>query len=94
MKFKPNESRTYKTTLMKSVKFENPCDNCIYGRQVETTKLGLIIIDDVYKPKLKPFLGYNLAMEDKSVWKIVWSNSLSLLTKTEASSYGRVEVSN
>jgi len=85
--FKPNESKIYKTTLAKSVKFENPCDNCIYGPQVETTKLGLIVIDDVYKPKLKPFLGYDLAMEDKSVWKIVWSNSLFLLNKAESSSY-------
>lgn len=28
--------------------------------------------------------NYFLAMEDKSVWKIVWSNSLYLLTENEA----------
>jgi hypothetical protein len=87
VQFKPGESKIYKTTLSKSIKFENPCENCIGGSQVETTKLGLIIIDDVYKPKLEPFMGYDLAMEDQSVWKIVWSNSLFLLDKTETSSF-------
>jgi len=71
----PGESKTYQTTLSK---------NCIYGPQVEATKLGLIIIDDVYTPKLKGFMAYDLAMEDKSSWKIVWSNSLYLLNKAEA----------
>lgn len=51
---------------------------------MEATKLGLIIIDDVYTPKLKGFMAYDLAMEDKSSWKIVWSNSLYLLNKAEA----------
>jgi hypothetical protein len=88
VQFSPGLSKTYRTTLSKSVKFENPCENCVYGPQVETTKLGLIIIDDVYKPKLTAFMGYDLAMRDKSVWKIVWSNSLFLLNKTELSFTG------
>jgi hypothetical protein len=85
VKFKPDENKIYKTTLSKSIKFENPCENCIYGPQVETTKLGLIIIDDFYNPKLNEFPGYELAMEDKSGWKIVWSNPVYLLNNTETS---------
>jgi hypothetical protein len=36
---------------------------------------------------LGPFMGYDLAMADKSVRKIVWSNPLFLLNKTETSSH-------
>jgi hypothetical protein len=70
--------------LVKSIKFDFPCLNCIYGKQVETTKLGLVIIDDIYKPKLDGFFEYDLAMEDESRWKMVWSNPLYLLTEKEA----------
>ena len=77
VEFKPGESKTYTNTLTKSIKFDYPCQNCIYGPQVETTKLGLIIIDDA--------IGYDRTMEDKSKWKIVWSNPLYLLTKNESS---------
>ncbi len=80
VEFKPGESKVYQTTLMKSIKFDYPCQNCIYGPQVETTKLGLIIIDDIFKNKLGMF-GYDLCMEDKSKWRIVWSNPLYLFGK-------------
>jgi len=82
VKISQGESKIYKATLAKSIKFENPCENCIYGPQVETTKLGFIVIDDLFKPK--PNLDYNLAMEDESQWKIIWSNPLYLLTQNEA----------
>ena len=84
VEIKPGESKLYHATLVKSIKFDFPCSNCIYGRQVETTKLGLIIIDDVFKPKLDGFWGYDLAMDDESIWNTIWSNSLFLLTKEEA----------
>ncbi len=77
VEFKPGESKRYTNTLTKSIKFDYPCQNCIYGPQVETTKLGLIIIDDS--------VGYDRTIEDKSKWKIVWSNPLYLLTKNESS---------
>ncbi len=80
VEFKPRESKVYSNTLTKSMKFDYPCENCIYGPQVETTKLGLIIIDDIFNPSQGIF-DYDIAMEDKSKWKIVWSNSLYLLTK-------------
>ena len=83
VEFKPGESKTYTNTLTKSIKFDYPCENCIYGQQVETTKLGLIIIDDIFNCTLG-MLSYDNAMEDKSKWKIVWSNSLYLLTVNEA----------
>ncbi len=79
------ESKIYKATLAKSIKFENPCENCIYGPQVKTTKLGLIIVDNIFKPQFNNYPGYDLAMEDESSWKIIWSNPLYLLTKEEAS---------
>jgi hypothetical protein len=88
IEFKPGEAKIYTTTLQKTIKFENPCNNCIYGPQVETTKLGLIIIDDFFKPRLEYTIGYDLAIEDKSLWKMVWSNPLYLLSKNELK-YGR-----
>jgi hypothetical protein len=84
VRFEPGESKAYRVGLSKSIKFEYPCENCIFGPQVEATRLGLIIVDDIYKPKLDNFMGYDFAMGDKSVWKIVWSNSLYLLNKKEA----------
>jgi hypothetical protein len=73
VKFNQGERKIYQATLVKSIKFDYPCEDCIYGRQVEATKLGLIIINESAEH------GYFLAMEDKSKWKIVWSNSLKLL---------------
>jgi hypothetical protein len=75
---KPGESKLYSTTLVKSIKFDYPCQNCIYGKQVETTKLGLIVISDPYK---REYADYITLMEDKSTWNILWSNPLSLLDK-------------
>ena len=78
VEIKPDESKIYNTTLVKSIKFDYPCKNCIYGRQVEETKLGLILISDITK---RDYINYTLSMEDKSKWKIIWSNSLPLLGK-------------
>ncbi|MCR6639683.1 MAG: hypothetical protein NVV82_12055 [Sporocytophaga sp.] len=80
VKFKPGESKTYKLTLVKSIRFDYPCQYCVFGPQVEETKIGLIVIDDYYEPNYN-ILSYDLAMEDKSKWTIVWSNSLKLLGK-------------
>lgn len=84
IEFKPGESKVYTNTLIKSIKFDYPCQNCIYGSQVETTKLGLIVFDDIFTPALG-FFSYDIAKEDKSKWQIVWSNPLYLLTKDESS---------
>jgi len=84
VEIKQGETKTYQFTLAKSIKFEYPCENCIYGEQVETTKLGLILVDDIFKPMRGSFMGYDIAMRDKSCWKILWSNPLYLLTKEEA----------
>ena len=80
VKFKPGESKKYKFTLARSIKFDYPCEHCNYGPQVETTKLGLIIIDDIFESKMRVF-DYAIAMNDKSKWRIVWSNPLQLLDK-------------
>lgn len=80
VKFKPGEAKEYKFTLARSIKFDYPCEHCIYGTQVETTKLGLIIIDNIFENKLH-VLDYDIAMGDKSLWRIIWSNSLQLLGK-------------
>lgn len=82
VKFTPGEIKGYKFTLARSIKFDYPCEYCVYGAQVETTKLGLIIIDDVFKSKMRVF-DYDILMGDKSKWKIVWSNPLYLLGKLE-----------
>ena len=82
VKFAPGENKEYKFTLARSIKFDYPCRYCVYGDQVETTKLGLIIIDDPFESKMH-VLDYDLLMEDKSKWRIVWSNPLYLLGKPE-----------
>jgi hypothetical protein len=82
VQFKPGESKSYKGILTKSMKLTYKCGDCTGFPIVETTKLGLIIVDDIFRRT--PSNNYFLAMEDKSVWKIVWSNSLYLLTKDEA----------
>lgn len=79
-KFTPGEIKKYKFTLAKSIEFDYPCEHCIYGAQVETTKLGLIIIDDLFESKTR-ISEYGVLMEDKSKWRIVWSNPLYLLGK-------------
>lgn len=83
VEFKPGESKVFTTTLAKSIKFDFPCKGCAPFPPVETTKLGLIIIDDVFGRKPEK-TNYFLAMEDKSTWTIVWSNALYLLTESEA----------
>ena len=81
VKLKPGESRIYTTTLKKSMEFDYKGDGCTGFPRVETTKLGLIIIDD---SSSRTLFDYFIAMEDKSAWKIVWSNPLYLLTEDEA----------
>jgi len=74
------ETKKYSLTLMKSIRFDYPCTNCVLGKQVEETKIGLIIIDDIFKPTLHMW-DYLITMEDKSKWQVVWSDSLYLLAK-------------
>lgn len=72
---------TINGTFRKNIKFDYPEKNSIYGKQVELTKIGLIIIDDMYKPDQNKFLDYFLYMEDKSKQKLIWSNGINLLRK-------------
>ncbi|OBW41845.1 hypothetical protein AB670_01796 [Chryseobacterium sp. MOF25P] len=67
-------------TVRKSLKFDYPAKNTVYGEQVKLTKVGLIITDDIYKYKYKDFSEYNLFMEDKSKQNLIWSNGINLLT--------------
>ncbi len=82
VEFKPGESKVYAVTLGKSIELDYTCKGCAPFPPVETTKLGLIIIGDVFRRK--PFVNYYLGMEDKSEWNIVWSNPLYLLTEKQA----------
>ncbi|WP_139423281.1 hypothetical protein [Chryseobacterium mulctrae] len=70
---------TINGTFRKNIKFDYPEKNSIYGKQVELTKIGLIIIDDMHKPDQNKFLDYFLYMEDKSKQKLIWSNGINLL---------------
>jgi hypothetical protein len=80
VEIKPSETKTYNTTLVKSIKFDYSPQYCVYGKQVETTKLGLIIINDLFLKNITSF-DYDLLMEDMSKWTIIWSNPLYLLGK-------------
>ncbi|HCC92825.1 MULTISPECIES: hypothetical protein [unclassified Empedobacter] len=75
-KIAPNSKITLKGTLRKDLKFQYGDDN--FDNEVKLTKIGLIIIDDIYNPKLKMF-DYDLNIKDKSKHKIIWSNGIDLL---------------
>lgn len=81
--FKPGESKTYTTRLIQSIKLDYPCKGCAPFPPVETTRLGLIILNDPFGRK-SVTVNYFLGMEDKSTWTIVWSNALYLLSESEA----------
>jgi hypothetical protein len=87
VEFKPGQSKEYKTTLIKSIKFDYPPKYTIYGPQVETTKLGLITINDIFKKNEKEInmLTFDTLMKDKSKWTITWSNPLYLLSEQQKS---------
>ncbi|OYU79361.1 MAG: hypothetical protein CFE23_14425 [Flavobacterium sp. BFFFF1] len=69
---KAGEKLEYSLTLMKSIKFDYP-GNCRFGEQIKTTKLGFIVFDDIFSS------NGSSSMDDKSLWKIIWSNQLNLL---------------
>lgn len=73
----PGESKIYRGTLLKSIKFDYPGQQ-LFGQQVETTRLGLIVVGDIFADEK---IDYFLEMEDKSKWKMVWSNALFLYGK-------------
>lgn len=77
-KLNPGEIKYYNTTLIKSIQFDYPPANTYYGKQVETTKLGLIFTNE---NSTDPIFHYDLFMEDRSKWQIIWSNPLYLLGK-------------
>lgn len=83
VEFKPGESKEYKITLIKSIKFDYPPKYTVYGPQVEITKLGLITINNIFKNDEKEIntLTFDTFMRDKSRWTITWSNPLYLLSK-------------
>ncbi|MEI9912856.1 MAG: hypothetical protein WDO71_26365 [Bacteroidota bacterium] len=83
VEIKPGETKTFITTASKSLKFDYDKQKGNWP-QVQTTKLGLITIANLYEPKLDNVFGYSLAMEDKSCWKVIWSNPLYLLSEKEA----------
>lgn len=74
---KPKSKITFNGTVRKKIKFDYPNENSIYDKQVELTKVGLIVIDDVYKPNRGSFDYFN-NMGDKSKQKLIWSNGLNL----------------
>lgn len=64
VEFKPGESKTYKTTLRKSMKFDYRSQRLGNWPEVEVTKLGLILVKDLFGRD--PGVNYFLAMDDKS----------------------------
>jgi hypothetical protein len=82
VEFKAGETKKYYTTISRSLNF-NYAEKGDWPK-VPATRLGLITIGNLYKAKIDYAGGYFLAMEDKSCWKIIWSNPLYLLSKKEA----------
>jgi len=70
---KSGDSIILKTTLQRDLRWDNPQKNSIgKGYNVKTTKIGLIYIDK------KQGYDYHNIHDDKSRWKIIWSNPLYL----------------
>ncbi|WP_312076259.1 hypothetical protein [Chryseobacterium sp.] len=78
-KIESNSKITLNGFMRKSLKFDYPVKNTVYGEQVQLTKVGLIVVDDIYKYKYKDFSEYDLFMEDKSKQNLIWSNGINLL---------------
>lgn len=81
-KIAPKSKITLNGTVRKNLKFDYPDENSIYGEQVELTKVGLVTIDDIYKPN-NVTLDYTPNIEDKSKQKVIWSNGIKLLSENE-----------
>lgn len=81
-KIKSKSKITFNGTVRKDLKFDYPDENSVYGDQVELTKVGLILIDDIYEPNRKTF-DYFLMMHDKSKHQFIWSNGINLLTENK-----------
>ena len=76
--FKGGETKRFKATLVKEIKFDYPCHSCVYGYQVLTTRLGLVVTDVRFTPKLEIFTQNPFHPIDKSEWRVIWSNPLYL----------------
>jgi hypothetical protein len=79
---KSGQNKVYQTTLARSIRFETDCcKDCINNdNEVKTTKLGLVIINDIFEKESDGVSNYRVLMKDKSSWReIVWSNPLYLL---------------
>lgn len=72
----PAEAKRYIAELIKHIKFDYPGDQ-IFDYGVEATKVGLVVVNDVYQDTLNNKI-FHMGMLDKSKWKIVWSNPLQL----------------
>lgn len=72
----PNSKLSYNGTYVKQIKFDYPDNVSIYGRQVELTKIGLILIDDIFEPKVSWF-EYGEAKDDLSTHRVIWSNGIN-----------------
>jgi hypothetical protein len=79
--FKGGETKPFNCTLVKSIKFDYPCEHCVYGYQVLTTRLGLVVTRVNHTAKLHIFTKNGFEPTDKSEWRIIWSNPLYLFGK-------------
>lgn len=75
--FKAGESKVFKITLDKSIKFDYPGGNVYFPEEL-TTKLGLIVTKVTYEPKPYIFTQDPFTPIDRSSWSIIWSNPLYL----------------
>ncbi len=81
-KLEPNSTMVYRGTISKSIKFNYPCDDCSYRNQVRSTKIGLVLIDNISDLNLR-YVDYLARIEDKSMQSIIWSSGIDLLGKQE-----------
>lgn len=78
LKIEPKEKFTYNLLLYQSIRYDYPNADNIYGYPQESTKIGLIIFDNIYHD-MGEVNNYWGLVRDKSGQQTIWSNPLNLL---------------
>lgn len=81
----PGETKVYNTTLALRRKCNYTYIRLLYGKQIETTKLGIIVTNNIYDWRKDPYfekqkyVWYHDYVRDERNWRnVIWSNPINL----------------
>ena len=78
LKIEAKEKYTYNLLLYQSIRYDYPEPDRVYGYPEESTKIGLIVFDEIYHD-MGEVNDYWSHVRDKSGQQRVWSNPINLL---------------